>query len=218
MKIHGIFHENGMESKSDDLIKLRDPDFEIIQESNLHLKLTKIKYNSFLLDLFIERKKKELEEEDIPLCNCIRINGEKLCGVSCMNRLEFNCSSTRYLNLGRLCMIECSPQHCSFGTECTNIIFQKKQHGKVEVVQTERKGLGLVIRQDLREGDFIIEYIGEVISNDTCIDRMEKMKEDDTNVYFLTLNGSECIDAKNKGNYARYINHSCKPSCITQKW
>ena len=38
------------------------------------------------------------------------------------------------------------------------------------------------------------------------------------NFYFLTLDGTECIDARTKGNLARYVNHSCDPNCQTQKW
>ncbi len=29
---------------------------------------------------------------------------------------------------------------------------------------------------------------------------------------------SECLEASNKGNAARFMNHSCKPNCHTQKW
>ncbi|EEF42093.1 huntingtin interacting protein, putative [Ricinus communis] len=36
--------------------------------------------------------------------------------------------------------------------------------------------------------------------------------------YFMTLNGSEVIDACAKGNLGRFINHSCDPNCRTEKW
>src|SRR5690349_7059771 len=62
-----------------------------------------------------------------------------------------------------------------------------------------------------------MEYVGEVISNETCFKKLEEQKEE-INFYFLTLNSQEIIDARQKGNVARYINHSCKPNCMTQKW
>ncbi|KAG6435911.1 hypothetical protein SASPL_100792 [Salvia splendens] len=36
--------------------------------------------------------------------------------------------------------------------------------------------------------------------------------------YFMTLNGSEVIDACAKGNLGRFINHSCDAICRTEKW
>lgn len=45
-----------------------------------------------------------------------------------------------------------------------------------------------------------------------------KKIENDNKFYFLTLDSSECIDARRKGNLARFINHSCNPNCKTEKW
>jgi len=42
--------------------------------------------------------------------------------------------------------------------------------------------------------------------------------KNEKNFYFLTLDGSECIDASKKGSLGRFINHSCNPNCETQKW
>ncbi len=36
--------------------------------------------------------------------------------------------------------------------------------------------------------------------------------------YFLALDQGLTIDAKDKANLARFINHSCNPNCITQVW
>lgn len=71
--------------------------------------------------------------------------------------------------------------------------------------------------EDVKRGDLIIEYVGEVISNDLCLERMEEA-EDDGKFYYLTIDQNECIDARKKGNKARFINHSCNPNCQTQKW
>lgn len=34
----------------------------------------------------------------------------------------------------------------------------------------------------------------------------------------MKLNNHEVIDPTYKGNLARFINHSCEPNCITEKW
>lgn len=93
----------------------------------------------------------------------------------------------------------------------------KRKYKLNNTVQTEKKGWGLQIHKDLKAGDFIIEYVGEVISNDLCLERMKDM-EDDGKFYYLTLDQIECIDARKMGNMARFINHSCSPNCQTQKW
>lgn len=36
--------------------------------------------------------------------------------------------------------------------------------------------------------------------------------------YFMNIGNGEVIDAARKGNFGRFINHSCDPNCETQKW
>jgi hypothetical protein len=36
--------------------------------------------------------------------------------------------------------------------------------------------------------------------------------------YFMSLKATEHIDASKKGNVSRFINHSCDPNCVLQKW
>lgn len=84
-------------------------------------------------------------------------------------------------------------------------------------MQAGGKGWGIKALEKIHKGDFIIEYVGEVIDADELEIRMRKYKND-RHFYFLTLVGSECIDASRKGNWARFINHSCNPNCVTQKW
>lgn len=49
------------------------------------------------------------------------------------------------------------------------------------------------------------------------IKRSEK-EDGSAHFYFMTLNANEIVDASKKGNLARFINHSCNPNCVTQKW
>ena len=68
-------------------------------------------------------------------------------------------------------------------------------------------------------GDFVIEYVGEVIDQEEFLYRL-KAKQDaqDESYYFLTLDQTRVIDAGPRGNLARFMNHSCQPNCETQKW
>lgn len=36
--------------------------------------------------------------------------------------------------------------------------------------------------------------------------------------YVMNLSGNDVLDQTFRGNMARFVNHSCKPNCITQKW
>jgi histone-lysine N-methyltransferase SETD2/UMP-CMP kinase len=71
----------------------------------------------------------------------------------------------------------------------------------------------------LPKGTFVIQYIGEVYSLDSEYG-MKKLEEykNNTCTYLMSLSKNEVIDPTNKGNMARFINHSCEPNCETQKW
>ncbi|XP_054708546.1 uncharacterized protein LOC129218334 [Uloborus diversus] len=68
-------------------------------------------------------------------------------------------------------------------------------------------------------GQFIIEYVGEVITTEEyerrCKDMRDRHKK---NYYFLYLDSKRLIDAGPSGNLSRFINHSCEPNCELQKW
>lgn len=70
---------------------------------------------------------------------------------------------------------------------------------------------------DIRKGTFVIEYVGELIDEATCLERVKK-GDDDTNYYMLTIDKDCIIDAGPMGNLSRFMNHSCNPNCETQKW
>ncbi|KAL1138202.1 hypothetical protein AAG570_009893 [Ranatra chinensis] len=68
-------------------------------------------------------------------------------------------------------------------------------------------------------GDFVIEYVGEMINESEYQKRLSRMqKNKDENYYFLTIDKDRMLDAGPKGNMARFMNHSCNPNCETQKW
>ena len=70
----------------------------------------------------------------------------------------------------------------------------------------------------LTPGQLIVEYCGEVVSEQEFRRRMTEEYSQDRNHYCLNLDGGTVIDGYRKGNIARFVNHSCEPNCEMQKW
>ncbi|XP_068166461.1 histone-lysine N-methyltransferase NSD3 isoform X1 [Antennarius striatus] len=142
---------------------------------------------------------------EIQRCNC-RQTDEHPCS------LQSQC-------LNRVLQYECHPQVCPAGDSCENQCFSKRLYADTEVVKTDGCGWGLKTNQVLKKGDFVTEYVGEVIDTEECQQRIKRAQENHvTNFYMLTLTKDRVIDAGPKGNSSRFINHSCSPNCETQKW
>jgi len=65
-------------------------------------------------------------------------------------------------------------------------------------------GLGLFADADIKKGEFIIEYTGELISSAEADKRLTK--------YLFEVNEWYTIDGATRENTARYMNHLCKPN------
>eukprot|EP00300_Choanocystis_sp_HF-7_P012373 c17863_g1_i2.p1 GENE.c17863_g1_i2~~c17863_g1_i2.p1 ORF type:complete len:542 (+),score=107.88 c17863_g1_i2:513-2138(+) len=113
--------------------------------------------------------------------------------------------------------IECARGHCLCGDACQNQKFQRNEYKRLNLFKTVRTGFGLVAGEAIEDGEFVIEYVGEVIDDAEARRRIQTYKHE-SNFYLLTIHTNEVIDASRKGNLARFINHSCDPSCETQKW
>uniref|UniRef100_A0A7S0SAI4 Histone-lysine N-methyltransferase n=1 Tax=Mantoniella antarctica TaxID=81844 RepID=A0A7S0SAI4_9CHLO len=156
-------------------------------------------------NIFTHREPKSVTEDDVLICSCTPhpVTGAG-CGDECINRDV---------------LVECDPGFCPCGEGCQNQKFSRKQYAKLDIARTGRKGHGLFAKQGLRKGQFIIEYIGEVLHEDEY--RVRKQRYEDEarrHYYFMTLSSSETIDAAERGNAGRFLNHSCSPNCETQKW
>nr|XP_056708907.1 histone-lysine N-methyltransferase, H3 lysine-36 specific isoform X1 [Euleptes europaea] len=142
---------------------------------------------------------------EIPRCNC-KAADENPCG------LDSEC-------INRMLLYECHPAVCPAGERCQNQCFTKRQYPEVEIFRTLARGWGLQAKRDIKKGEFVNEYVGELIDEEECRARIRYAQEHDiTNFYMLTLDKDRIIDAGPKGNYARFMNHCCQPNCETQKW
>ncbi|KAK3892537.1 hypothetical protein Pcinc_003613 [Petrolisthes cinctipes] len=151
----------------------------------------------------------------------VRLNKLDLAAVNrcdCDPNSEKPCGSDEVC-LNRMLMFECVREVCGAGDRCGNQRFQKKQYPNICCFKTEGRGFGLKSLEDIKKGDFVIEYVGELIDDEEFRRRIEEMHEvKEENFYFLTIDKDIMIDAGPKGNLARFMNHSCQPNCETQKW
>lgn len=155
-------------------------------------------------NIHLVKKPKRRPEDEYMQCACARAGGSReSCERDCIcSMLQYSCSSS-----------------CGCGASCMNLPFQKRQGRKLQLVKTEKCGWGLIAAEQIRAGDFLIEYVGEVIDDKTCEERLWGMKDrGESNFYMCEINREMVIDATFKGNVSRFINHSCCPNTQIQKW
>ncbi|SJK86449.1 SET domain [Babesia microti strain RI] len=77
-------------------------------------------------------------------------------------------------------------------------------------------GFGLFAGEDIKKGEFIIEYAGVLVTDamtDVREDAYEKCMGSST--YLFRADDNRVIDATKTGNLARFVNHSCDPNAYT---
>lgn len=112
---------------------------------------------------------KKTKPQEHSMCNCTKENG---CAEQCLNRFM---------------LYECDDHNCNVGTEhCTNRAFadlkercksgendaKKKYSIGVEVTKTHDRGYGVRANRCFEPNQIIIEYTGEIITQEECDNRM----------------------------------------------
>ena len=83
-------------------------------------------------------------------------------------------------------------------------------------LQTRRSGVhgkGVFALCDLRAGERLIEYVGEIITWDEALERHPHDPANPNHTFYFHIDDGRVIDAKHGGNSSRWINHSCEPNC-----
>ncbi|KAG1905918.1 uncharacterized protein F5891DRAFT_942630 [Suillus fuscotomentosus] len=133
-------------------------------------------------------------------CRCAKARD----GMSCVKVKRCSCLKARR---------ECDPELCvKCGFEdpetstCGNSQIQQGHFKKLEVKES-RWGAGVFILEPAKQGELIVEYVGELIYEMTFDSRGE-VAEHLGRSYVFGLNNTLSLDSSRAGNMSRFINHS----------
>ena len=137
---------------------------------------------------------------------------------NCKPTDEAPCSSNSNC-INHMLMCECNPAMCPAGDKCQNQRFQKLEYAKTEIFKTNQRGWGLKTAECVPAGTLVVEYVGELLNEKSCYQRIKiAQSKGEKNFYMLNIDKDVIVDAGQKGNLARFMNHSCQPNCETHKW
>ncbi|MCO5590489.1 hypothetical protein L7F22_044459 [Adiantum nelumboides] len=169
-------------------------------------------------------------------CQCVGVCDEERCSCAVKNGGEFSYNEKGYIVRDKKVVYECGPW-CSCSSSCENRVSQKGLRYRLEIFKTKNRGWGVRSLDSIQPGGFICEYTGELLSDSEAEQRVgndeylfdlgndcksSAIQSDsaDFNSNLAVVPATEevayTIDAKDLGNVARFINHSCSPNLYAQ--
>ncbi|XP_044756629.1 histone-lysine N-methyltransferase SUV39H2-like isoform X1 [Coccinella septempunctata] len=151
-------------------------------------------------------------------CECVEC-GPKI--KACCGRQEYN--GFTFTKAGRINVnpgipvFECNSL-CKCGAECRNRVVQRGRRVPLCIFRTDNgRGWGVKATRKIPCGEFICEYVGEIITHEEAEERGRSYDaQGRTYLFDLDYNTKDnpyTIDAAKYGNVSHFINHSCDPNC-----
>lgn len=98
---------------------------------------------------------------------------------------------------------------------CNNLPFNLRTPKKICIKPSTIHGWGAFALEPIEKNEFVIEYRGELISQEEA-DRRGIIYDKLNLSYLFNINEETVIDATRKGNKAKFLNHSENPNCATR--
>lgn len=159
----------------------------------------------------------EIPQDPLVGCECTDCYSERksCCPANCGTEFAFYRGKRLRVSRG-VPIYECN-KRCKCGPECPNRVVQQGRKFKVSVFRTSNgRGWGVKTLQNIKRGSFVMEYVGEVITNEEAERRGKRYDaEGRTYLFDLDYNDGDCpftVDAGYYGNVSHFVNHSCDPN------
>lgn len=99
--------------------------------------------------------------------------------------------------------------------QCRNDNLRMRRHAHLLLAPSEVSGWGIYTKHDIKKGDFIHEYTGELITQEEA-ERRGQVADIKNRSYLFNLSSDHVLDAYRQGSKARFMNHSETPNCASR--